>query len=47
MMNKIEEAIIYATVMHQGKVRKPHPAPHFSHFRVSTLNALLSDPGCE
>ena len=22
MMNKIEEAIIYATVMHQGKVRK-------------------------
>ena len=22
MMNKIEEAILYATVMHQGKVRK-------------------------
>ena len=24
MMNKIEEAVIYATIMHQGKVRKLH-----------------------
>ena len=31
MMNKIEEAIIYATVMHQGKVRKLKHEPYILH----------------
>ena len=31
MMNKIEEAIIYATVMHQGKVRKLEGTPFILH----------------
>ena len=31
MMNKIEEAIIYATVMHQGKVRKLGNIPYILH----------------
>ena len=31
MMNKIEEAIIYATVMHQGKVRKLGGNPYILH----------------
>jgi len=31
MMNKIEEAIIYATVMHQGKVRKLGSIPYILH----------------
>ena len=31
MMNKIEEAIIYATVMHQGKVRKLGSTPYILH----------------
>ena len=31
MMNKIEEAIIYATVMHQGKVRKLGEVPYILH----------------
>ena len=30
-MNKIEEAIIYATVMHQGKVRKLENTPYILH----------------
>ena len=30
-MNKIEEAIIYATVMHQGKVRKLGSTPYILH----------------
>ena len=30
-MNKIEEAIIYATVMHQGKVRKLGNIPYIPH----------------
>ena len=30
-MNKIEEAIIYATVMHQGKVRKLGSIPYILH----------------
>ena len=35
MMNKIEEAIIYATVMHQGKVRKLGSIPYAPHFLLT------------
>lgn len=31
MMNKLEEAIIYATIMHQGKVRKFGETPYILH----------------
>ena len=31
MMNSMEEAIIYATVMHQGKVRKFEGRPFIFH----------------
>ncbi len=45
MMNKIEEAIIYATVMHQGKVRKLGNTPYILHpLEVAQiLSAMTND----
>ena len=31
MMNLIEEAIIYATILHQGKIRKMKGIPYILH----------------
>lgn len=44
MMNKIEEAIIYATVMHQGKVRKLVNTPYILHpLEVAQILSVLTD----
>ena len=44
MMNKIEEAIIYATVMHQGKVRKLNYQPYILHpLEVAEILATMTD----
>ena len=45
MMNKIEEAIIYATVMHQGKLRKLENTPFILHPLVvaQILSTMTSD----
>ena len=44
MMNKIEEAILYATVMHQGKVRKMGSIPYILHpLEVAQILATMTD----
>ena len=44
MMNKIEEAIIYATVMHQGKVRKLGNTPYILHpLEVAQILSAMTD----
>lgn len=44
MMNKIEEAIIYATVMHQGKVRKLVNTPYILHpLEVAQILSAMTD----
>ena len=44
MMNKIEEAIIYATVMHQGKVRKLGNIPYILHpLEVAQILSTITD----
>ena len=44
MMNKIEEAIIYATVMHQGKVRKLGDTPFILHpLEVAQIVSTMTD----
>ncbi len=45
MMNKIEEAIIYATIMHQGKVRKLGNIPYILHPMevAQILSTMTSD----
>ena len=44
MMNKIEEAIIYATVMHQGKVRKLGNNPYILHpLEVAQILSTMTD----
>ncbi len=44
MMNKIEEAIIYATVMHQGKIRKLGSIPYILHpLEVAQIVATMTD----
>lgn len=44
MMNKLEEAIVYATVMHQGKVRKFTDTPYILHpLEVSQILATMTD----
>lgn len=44
MMNKIEEAIIYATVMHQGKLRKLGGTPYILHpLEVAQILSTLTD----
>ena len=43
-MNKIEEAIIYATVMHQGKVRKLGSIPYILHpLEVAQIISTMTD----
>lgn len=43
-MNKIEEAIIYATVMHQGKVRKLGNSPYILHpLEVAQILSTMTD----
>lgn len=44
MMNIIEEAIIYATIMHQGKVRRFEDTPYILHpLEVAQILATLTD----
>lgn len=44
MMNKIEEAIIYATIMHQGKVRKLGNMPFILHpLEVAQIIATMTN----
>lgn len=44
MMNKIEEAIIYATVMHQGKTRKLGKIPYILHpLEVAQILTTLTE----
>ena len=44
MMNKIEEAVIYATIMHQGKVRKLGNTPYILHpLEVAQILATLTN----
>ena len=44
MMNKLEEAIIYATVMHQGKVRKFGNTPYILHsLEVAQILSTMTD----
>lgn len=44
MMNKLEEAIIYATVMHQGKVRKLGNTPFILHpLEVAQILSTMTD----
>jgi len=44
MMNKIEEAIIYATIMHQGKVRKLRSIPYILHpLEVAQIISTMTD----
>ena len=43
-MNKIEEAILYATVMHQGKVRKLGNSPFILHpLEVAQILSTMTD----
>ncbi len=42
-MNKIEEAIIYATIMHQGKTRKMGNIPYILHpLEVAQILATMT-----
>ena len=42
-MNKLEEAIIYATVMHQGKVRKLVNTPFILHpLEVAQILSMMT-----
>ena len=44
MMNLLEEAIIYATVMHQGKVRKLGESPYILHpLEVAQILSTMTD----
>ena len=44
MMNKIEETIIYATVMHQGKARKLGNIPYILHpLEVAQILSTMTD----
>lgn len=44
MMKLIEEAIIYATIMHQGKVRKLHNIPYILHpMEVAQILATITE----
>ena len=44
MMNKIEEAILYATIMHQGKMRKLGDTPFILHpLEVAQILATMTD----
>ncbi len=44
MMNKLEEAIIYATVMHQGKMRKLGSIPYILHpMEVAQILSTMTD----
>ena len=44
MMNMREEAIIYATVMHQGKVRKFSGIPYILHpLEVAQILSTMTD----
>ena len=43
-MNLVEEAIIYATIMHQGKVRKRENIPYILHpLEVAQILATMTD----
>ena len=43
MMNKLEEAIIYATILHQGKIRKLDGTPYILHpIEVSQILSTMS-----
>ena len=44
MMNKLEEAILYATIMHQGKVRKLRAIPFILHpMEVAQILSTMTD----
>lgn len=44
MMNMIEEAIIYSTVLHQGKVRKFNDIPYILHpMEVAQILSTMTD----
>ena len=44
MMNMLEEAIIYATVLHQGKVRKFNGIPYILHpMEVAQILSTMTD----
>ena len=44
MMNMLEEAIIYATVLHQGKVRKFNGIPYILHpMEVARILSTMTD----
>ena len=44
MMNMLEEAIIYATIMHQGKIRKFSSSPYILHpIEVAQILSTLTD----
>ena len=44
MMNRLEEAIIYATIMHQGKVRKFRGSPFILHpIEVAQILSTMTD----
>ena len=44
MMNMLEEAIIYATIMHQGKVRKLSSSPYILHpIEVAQILSTMTD----
>ena len=44
MMNMLEEAIIYATIMHQGKVRKFSSSPYILHpIEVAQILSTMTD----
>ena len=43
MMNKLEEAIIYATILHQGKTRKLDGTPYILHpLEVSQILSTMT-----
>lgn len=44
MMNILEEAIIYATILHQGKVRKLDRSPYILHpIEVAQILSTMTD----